>query len=147
MIGKKKMEYPYFSSKAVNGKPLFLWALEKKINEIEIPKKKIEIYKINLEKIYFVNLKKVKKNIFLKIKRLKKVEESSKKLGKDFRREEVFESWEKSLCEFSLEQNFIILRIKTKVSSGTYMRNLAQEVGEKFGTTGLAYSIKRTKFF
>lgn len=147
MIGKREMEYPIFSSKAVNGKPLFLWALEKRINEIKIPTKEIEIFKINLEKVYFIKKEKIEKVIFSKIKNLKKVEEDSKKLGEDFRRVEVLESWKNSLREFSPNQNFIILKIKTKVSSGTYMRNLAQEIGENLGRTGLAYSIKRTKFF
>jgi tRNA U55 pseudouridine synthase TruB len=89
----------------------------------------------------------MEKVIFSKIKNLKKVEENSKKLGEDFRRIEVLKSWENSLREFSPKQNFLIIKIKTKVSSGTYMRNLAQEIGENLGTTGLAYSIKRTKFF
>lgn len=146
-VGKKEMEYPHFSSKTVGGKPLFLWALEKKIHEIKIPTKNIEIFSMNLEKIYFVKKKKMKNNIFSKINSLRKVEMESKKLGEDFRRVEVLKSWEDSLQESSSKHNFLILKIKTKVSSGTYMRNLAQEIGEDLGTTGLAYSIKRTRFF
>jgi tRNA pseudouridine(55) synthase len=147
MIGKRHMEYPVFSSKAVGGKPLFLWALEKKLDQIKIPKKEVEIYKINLQKVYFVKKEKMIKNIFSKINNLKKVEEESKKLGEDFRRVEVLQSWQNSLREFCPNQKFLILKIKTRVSSGTYMRSLAQEVGESLGTTGLAYSIKRTRFF
>lgn len=147
MVGKSLMEYPAFSSKAVGGKPLFLWALENKISQVEIPKKEVEIFKIKLQKIFFIKKKNLEKNVFSKINNLKKVEEASKKLGEDFRRKEVLESWENSLREFSPNQNFLVLKIKTKVSSGTYMRNLAQEIGEKLGTTALAYSIKRTKFF
>jgi len=47
-LGKIKLKYPIYSSRTVQNKPLFLWALEGKINEIEIPEKESEIYKIKL---------------------------------------------------------------------------------------------------
>jgi tRNA pseudouridine(55) synthase len=143
--GKREMFYPAFSSKAVLGKPLFLWALEKRLDEIEIPKKEVEIYSIKLIETKYINKEEIKKTVFEKIQSLKTVDMESKKIGEDFRREKVLKSWEKSLNEFPKEQKFVLLKIKTTVSSGTYMRNLAKEIGKSLGTEALAYSIKRTK--
>lgn len=145
MMGKRKMKYPAFSSKAVNGKPLFLWALEKRLDEIEIPSKEVEIYDIKSLGVRNISSQVLKKVVFRKILSLKTVDVESKRLGEDFRRVEVLNSWEKSLSEFPSEMNFTVIKIQTTVSSGTYMRNLASEIGEALGTTGLAYSIKRTK--
>ncbi len=92
MTGRRKMKYPVYSSKPVRGRPLFLWALEKKLDEIEIPEKEIEIYKIELLKIKGKKVGPLKKELFKKIKSLKEVKEESKKLGEDFRRKDVLES-------------------------------------------------------
>ena len=147
ILGKKKMEYPHYSSKSVLGKPLFLWALEGKISEIEIPKKEVEIFKIKVLRISFISKENIEKEIKKRIGNLKKVENPSKELGKDFRRVEVLESWGKSLRDFPPKHKFILIKIKTKVTSGTYMRNLADILGNSLKTKGLAYSIKRTRFF
>ena len=143
--GKRKMKYPVFSSKAVKGKPLFLWALEKRLGEIEIPEKEIEIYNIKKVGSKVISSSELKKEVFRKIKSLKKVKQESKKLGEDFRRVAVLESWEKSFKNFPPESKFLILKVKATVSSGTYMRNLASEIGRELGFESLALSIKRTK--
>jgi len=60
----------------------------------------------------------------------------------DFRQEEISKMWKKSLKagEFAL-----ISRFKADVSSGTYIRSLAHEMGEMLDTVACAYSIKRTR--
>jgi len=47
-VGKVSWSYPAFSSKTVQGKPLFLWSLEGKINEVDIPIRESEIYELEL---------------------------------------------------------------------------------------------------
>jgi hypothetical protein len=66
--------------------------LENRLSEIKIPEKEIEIYNINLLSIKKIKGKDIKEKVFSKISRLKKVEEESKKLGEDFRREKVLKS-------------------------------------------------------
>jgi len=46
--GKRKQEYPPYSSKTVKGKPLFEYAREGKLDKITIPKQKIEIFESGL---------------------------------------------------------------------------------------------------
>lgn len=44
-----------------------------------------------------------------------------------------------------LEYNFPILKIRTHVSSGTYIRALAEDIGEKLGTGAYLTELRRTK--
>ena len=47
-IGKIKQSYPPYSSRPVNGKPLFMWAREGKLDEIEIPTHSVFIENIEI---------------------------------------------------------------------------------------------------
>ncbi len=143
--GKNLFPYPLFSSKTVLGKPLFLWKLEGKENEIEIPKKEVEIYYLKFLEKREISKKDLEKYIFEKIEKPKKVEEKSKQLGADFRRAEIRQKWKKVFENFPENKKFTILKIKCRCSSGTYMRVLSEQIAEKLETKGLALSIKRTK--
>jgi len=145
-IGKITLPYPIFSSKTVHGKQLFLWALENRLDEIKIPEREVEIYKLK-----YLGKKKIKKEklqgeIFKKINSIKEVKEKSKLLGADFRRNEIRANWN-NLFKTARQENFYTLKFKCRCSSGTYMRVLAEKIADELGEYGLAYSIKRTKIF
>ncbi len=145
-LGKKTFKYPIYSSKAVNGKPLFLWSLENRINEIKIPTKNIEIYKINFISKKEIEKKVLEEEIFEKINSIKKVTEKSKTLGNDFRRDEIKKEWKKIFSKIKNDEKFLILKIKIIASSGTYMRTLAEKISKEiFDSFGLAFSIERTR--
>jgi len=44
-----------------------------------------------------------------------------------------------------LDYNYPCLKIKTKVSSGTYIRTLAEDIGKKLGTGAYLTELRRTK--
>lgn len=44
-----------------------------------------------------------------------------------------------------ISYNFPLLKIKAKVSSGTYIRSIARDLGRKLGTFGYLSSLKRTQ--
>ena len=44
-----------------------------------------------------------------------------------------------------IEYNFPILKIETDVSSGTYIRVLAEDIGKALGCGGYLKSLRRTK--
>jgi tRNA U55 pseudouridine synthase TruB len=90
------------------------------------------IKKLKLEKIVQIDNKKLFKNIE---KRIKKVQG-------DFRQDEILKIWRKELLT---PNKFIVASFKIKCSSGTYVRSVANSLGEKIGTGALAFSIKRTK--
>ncbi len=183
--GKISWPYPAFSSKIVQGKPLFLWALEGKIGEVEIPVRESEIYELELLRgsTSKLSMSELREQVHQKINSIAPVPENiingvdSKRLGADFRRTEVLASWadffenvartpyrsctpcgyfsentSQGLAEVSQTssplatgQEFEVIKIRCKCSSGTYMRTLAQKIGEELGTDALALSIVRTE--
>lgn len=145
-LGKIELEYPVFSSKTVENKPLFLWALENRLNEIKIPTKKSEIFSLKLISQKKIASKYLNKIIIDKINLPTKVEEESKALGEDFRRETIIPKWNELFLEKNDDENYLILKIRAVVSSGTYMRTLAEKLADELlEDYGLAFSIKRTK--
>jgi len=142
--GKIELPYPSFSSKTVRGKPLHTWALENRLNEIEIPVKRSHIYSIHHEDTRVITSEDLKKEIHLKIESIQRVTDPKKALGADFRRDIIRESW-KSFFEMNPSHEFQILQFRCIASSGTYMRSLAEVIGAKLNTEALAFSIHRTK--
>ncbi len=140
-VGKQQFPYPIYSSRTVDGKPLFQWAIEGRISEIEIPKTDVEIYSIKViggvsEAAPFSEIP--------GSQILEKVSKALEEVKGDFRYEEMRKAWADALTHKS-DESFYILKIECSCSSGTYMRALAEEIGKKLGVPALAYSIKRTK--
>lgn len=142
LIGTVELPYPHFSSKTVKGKPLHVWALEKRLDEIAIPIKESQIYTLSLLALERWTGKEIHKSATKKIASLPKVAEKTKELGRDFRRVEVLESWER-FSKHCSDQFFTVAQFSCIASSGTYMRTLAEKIAEEVGTEGLAYSIHR----
>lgn len=132
-LGKQMQEYPPYSSKTVNGKSLIWWTKNKRLSEIEIPKRQIEIYSVDLlsyEKINGMGLAKT-------------AEEKIGKIKGNFRQKEILKSWKEFEKKYSKE-GFMKIKIKVSASSGTYIRRLADDLGKKLSCGGFALSIKRT---
>lgn len=130
-LGEKMQKYPIYSSKTVKGKPLFMYAREDK--KVKIPEKKIFIKKLKLDKIIEINNEKLLKNI----------EKRIKKVRGDFRQDEILKIWRKELN--SKKEKSYIANLKVKCSSGTYVRAIANSLGDILDIGALAFSIKRTK--
>ena len=134
-LGKQKEQYPPFSSKPVFGKPLFTWAREGKLEDIEIPSKEIEIFDIKLIDTKLITSKELLDSIKNKISKIKG----------DFRQEDIIKRWTSVMNE-NPTAKFTLAKIKMHASSGTYARNIAYKLGQKLGIPSLAYSIKRTAY-
>lgn len=141
--GSYSWPYPAISSKPVKGKPLFQWFLEGRMDEIEIPKSEGTIYNLELLDIETITPDALKKRTLEKIHALSIVTDESKRLGRDFRRHEVIDSW--NTWYKTGAQPLQVVKLRCTTSAGTYMRTLANEIGEKLGTGALALEIKRTK--
>ena len=131
--GKLKQKYPAYSSKTVDGRPLFSYA--RNGEEVEIPEREIFIDRIRLEKIRKVTKNGLLKNIGVRIG----------KVNGDFRQAEILKLWQSSLSDKGASSSFYIADFKVKCSSGTYVRVIANSLGEKIKIPALAFSIKRTK--
>ncbi|MEX0877550.1 MAG: hypothetical protein WDZ40_01645 [Candidatus Spechtbacterales bacterium] len=121
--GEYTFSFPPYSSRRVKGKPLFWWARNGRLDEIEIPKKTVQIYKIEL-----VENSSIKKSVLVK-----QITEKVDSVRGDFRQEEIKNAW-KELLENSNTDDFSVIKIKVACSSGTYIRSIAHDVGEKLGT-------------
>ena len=131
-VGRFKQEYPLYSSKTVSGKPLFVYA--RAGEEPEIPSKEVSVRNLK-----FIKIRKVSK-----LKLLNKIKSRIKKVQGDFRQKEIIKIWQEKIIS-NEQDNFFIASFKIKCSSGTYVRGIADSLGEKMHIPALAFSIKRTK--
>ncbi len=131
--GKFSFSLPPFSSYKIKGKPLFWWALEGKLNDIEIPKKEVDIYSVEIIKAEWVDEKSLKKEIVKKIEMIKG----------DFRQKEIIERWENILKKE--EKKHLIVRVKISCSSGSYIRSVADALGKKLEGGGVLFSLYRKR--
>tara|TARA_B100000745_G_scaffold299783_1_gene251509 strand:+ start:24143 stop:25012 length:870 start_codon:yes stop_codon:yes gene_type:complete len=141
--GKYAWSYPVISSKPVDGKPLFQWFLEGRLNEITVPDSTGEIFSLRVTGIRTIQPKDLRRRTLEKIHALSIVTDESKRLGRDFRRHEVIDSWNTwyrtSACALQ------VVDIVCVASAGTYMRTLANEIGKTLGIGALALEIRREK--
>ncbi len=145
LTGEVELPYPAFSSKTVQGKPLHTWSMEGRLGEITIPTKVSTIYKLGVLHTYTITRADLVAKAKAKIALLPPVTDPRKSLGNDFRRPDVLASWDKILNEGHLEDEFLVVAFSCTCSSGTYMRTLANLIGQAFVSSGLALSINRTK--
>jgi tRNA pseudouridine55 synthase len=133
-LGKQDQQYPPFSSKTVNGKPLHWWAKEGKMDKIEIPSKKITVHSIKLLKIFSIDIQTLGKKVFNRISLVKG----------DFRQSEIKKNWVKFI-ENNPNVSLPVGKFKILCSSGTYVRSIAHGFGEETGTGAIAFDILRTR--
>ena len=143
-LGARSRRYPVFSSKTVNGKPLFLYALENTLNTIQIPEHIETLYRIRLEDIEIVSKDQLQSRIEESLALVPRSDESSKLLGADFRQDEVRVRWRELFSKVPARM-FTILTLRVTCGSGTYMRTLAERTGTSLGSAGLAFSINRSR--
>ncbi|MBI4080543.1 MAG: hypothetical protein HY430_02115 [Candidatus Levybacteria bacterium] len=132
-LGIHEQPYPPYSSKPVDGKPLYKHAREGTIAEITIPSKEITITALMIN-----NTKTIQS-----VKLLQLVHERIASVHGDFRQQEILKQWDVILEE--KKQAFPVLSCHIACSSGTYVRSLAHTIGNRLKTGGIALAIQRTR--
>lgn len=123
----KEFAYPSYSSKPVDGKPLFVHAKEGTLPQ-NMPTMDGKIKSLELKNIRKESLEDIWQNSL----------EVIKKVDGDFRQEKIINNWQDFLKE-NTEKKYTIATFEVSVSTGVYIRTLSNIFG------GLAYSIKRIK--
>jgi tRNA pseudouridine55 synthase len=141
--GTHTFKYPRFSARTVRGVPLHELTLKGEIADADIPTYQGTIKHIVCESVREVPAAEVLASIRERIALIPPVTDPRKKLGADFRRGIILPRWDE-LLSVRIEP-FPIATIVVTVSSGTYMRTVAETLGEHLGSAGLAFSIHRTK--
>ncbi len=156
-VGKFKQKYPAFSS--VNIKNILAERNDEETTKNgvpsrgELPEKEVEIKDIKI----------IGGRTISKVDLEKYIIESVNLVKGDFRQKEILEIWKKVLSGVIPVQtgiqnldprlrgydkstcHFMIVSLRVDCTSGTYMRSLANSIGEKVGIPTLALNIKRTK--
>ena len=131
-VGVQSQKYPAYSSKKVEGKPLFKWAREGRVHEIDIPEREIEIFSAKVLKLHTLSQYDLASLI-------------SERVGLvqgDFRQSEILAGWEKSLAKY-VQRTFEVATITVSCGSGTYIRILAHELGGCLKTKAVLLALKR----
>jgi len=130
-----EQQYPAYSSKTIKGKHLHMHAREGTIAEEDLPVHTVTIYTIQTVDIFVMPLEEI----------VQKAKDKIKTVSGDFRQEESIESWNALLQKYNSDSLYPTVTIFVRASSGTYMRQLAYDIGKSLGIPALAWNIVRTK--
>ncbi|MCA9371495.1 hypothetical protein KC726_01215 [Candidatus Woesebacteria bacterium] len=133
-VGKHIQQYPPYSSRRVDGKPLFYWAREGKIDTVTLPSKKIEIHTLSLSHMNVVAATKLKNYILTSIENVQG----------DFRQKLIHAGWENYFAQHQDSTNHLLVACAISCSSGTYVRQLVHDIGSHIQLPLTAYAITRT---
>lgn len=139
-IGDKIQTTPPYASTRIQGKALFWWARENRLREVadRIPRHKVHIYALDRLGGYEVSREEFERCLWARIAGVK---------GNGFRQDEIKQRWEqvlRGMDERGIKQ-IPIVRMRAKVSSGTYIRGLVCEWGRELGCGAMAWDIYRTQ--
>lgn len=129
-VGEYTDTYPIYSSKTVDGVPLFEWAKSGKIHEVSIPTYTSKIYSLACNEVTVYNTEKLLGEIQKKISMVKG----------DFRQTEIKESWNVFLEQ---KPSLYTASITVSCASGVYMRGLVERIADVFGSYAIALHIQR----
>jgi tRNA pseudouridine55 synthase len=132
--GSRNQKYPPFSSKPLEGQPLFVHARKGDLDKFTLPEHRIEIFSASL----------VGMNRMTNEELLEEIERSIRLVRGDFRQERILHLWRETL-RVLYGISFDVATVSIHCSSGTYVRSIAHELGEQLGIPALAMRIIRTR--
>jgi tRNA pseudouridine55 synthase len=132
--GTFKQKYPAYSSKVVDGTPLFDLARKGKLGTIVMPEHEVEVRKIEL-----LGSKEITRGDFAK-----QIQKDISAVTGDFRQAEILKVWNAYLSEKAPEA-FVVYKAKVTSGSGFYVRQLVSDLGKALGTGAITTHILRTR--
>jgi len=132
--GRINLPLPSYSSYRIRGKPMFYLARKGELHKKDIPEKEMVVYETKLENFYEI----------LSSGLHKYIRDTIRKVKGDFRQEEILANWER-IFKKSEQKTFPLAEITFKVSGGTYIRSIADDIGKNLGIDALLYHLKRTQ--
>ena len=127
-------QYPAYSSKVVDGVPLFDLARKGKIGQVVMPTHEVTVKSLALIGERNVLREAFKKEIF----------DAIRAVDGDFRQKEILVLWEKYLGE-KAPQEFVVYKARVSCGSGFYVRQLVSDIGKDLGIGAVTVSILRTR--
>jgi tRNA pseudouridine55 synthase len=125
--------YPPFSSKVIDGTPMFILARKGLLKDSEIPSHEVVASKLELVGSRTVSREEFKKSIFDPINAV---------IG-DFRQKEILSHWEAYFA--TAPEEFTLYKARVSCGSGFYVRELVHDIGQDLKTRAVTTSILRTR--
>lgn len=129
--GQQILALPPYSSKPVNGKPLYWYATRDLLHTINLPTQQIEIQSILRTDIQTLTSKTIRESILQRISLV----------NGNFRQQDIQMQWVQKLSND--EKTYQVVCCKLEASSGTYVRSIVNTISNKLALPLLTYSIKR----
>lgn len=130
-VGEYEQRLPAYSAYRVNGKPLYWWANSGKELPVAWPSRKVTIYTCELRGVTLRTAADIIEPQLAVIANIRG----------EFRQEEIIAKWKELLPK--MDRPLQLATIVAKVSSGTYIRQLACDIADKLGTKAIATRINR----
>lgn len=134
LIGVFEEPYPQYSSKPVQGQPLFSWARAEGTTVPDLPLHTVTIKNVEVLDVRDVRLNALSDEALMRIAQIKG----------DFRQDAISARWCTS-CDERGDISLVVVTLRIECKSGAYMRVLAEKLARSLGYPGLAWKIKRTK--
>jgi tRNA U55 pseudouridine synthase TruB len=132
--GVHNQKYPPFSSKPLEGQPLFVHARKGDLGKFELPEHRIEIFTASL----------VGMNRMTNDELMDEIRTAIGLVKGDFRQDRILHLWEDTL-RVLYGMSFDVATVSIHCTSGTYVRTIAHELGQRMGIPALAMRILRTR--
>lgn len=132
LVGSRSQRYPAFSSKPLKGEPLHAHARRGYIDDQVLP-----VHTITISHAALIGLKSITEEALLA-----ELAYDIPRVHGSFRQVQTLACWEETL-RVLYDISFEIATIDIVCSSGTYVRELARELGAILNTPALAYRIVR----
>lgn len=131
--GKVQLPVPLFSSWRVRGKPMYWWARQGRLEEIEVPVHQCSVFGCELVGSRMIGVEELRQSV---MERLNVVRG-------DFRQEGIKRQWE--LILHGRHEPFHSAKIRIHCSSGTYIRSIVQLLGERLQAGTMLFRLVRTR--
>ncbi len=130
--GTHALPLPAWSAYRVRGRPLHAWASEGRLDEVERPVRAMQVTAVTAVEAAELRVDDVTPDVFARIDRVRGA----------FRQALARADWERLRRE---DPPLVAVTASLTVSSGTYVRALAEELGARLGSGGLLLSLLRTR--
>ena len=145
-LGEQTLPYPPYSSRTVNGKPLYWYARRNKLQTIEIPRRKVHISKLSLlsPRPQRSRVSEAGGSTLLPTRSLlNHIFRIIPEVQGNFRQDEILQIWRNTSPRFPAQLPHFSFTMTC--TSGTYVRQIVHEIGEKLRVPTVTSSIKRVR--
>ncbi|MEN9622194.1 MAG: tRNA pseudouridine synthase tRNA pseudouridine55 synthase [Candidatus Parcubacteria bacterium] len=132
--GTFEQPYPAYSSKVIDGTPMFDLARQGKISEVVLPTHNVTVSKLEITGTRTMSREDFKKEIIKSVGFVKG----------DFRQEETIALW-KEYLEGAAPETLTVYKGELSCGSGFYVRQLVSDLGRDLGTKAVTVGILRTR--